>query len=184
MAAKKPKLKPPVKKKAETITRTKPAPRKDTPLDPLDGVSLDGITNREILFVRAYLTNNGDSVKAMRDLGHDGTDDACRALASYYRRRPAVRRVIDEILSGYAMSGAEAVSELSKIGWMPTIFETLDGRVIETDPRNVKNKVTALQTVLKYHGLLKENVKLDVDLKNLTDDQLAELLAALTGGKG
>jgi hypothetical protein len=154
----------------------------------IEWLTTKDLTDMQVLFISHYLANNGNGLKAIEAMlqatGERISNNCARARASYFLRQPTVRDAIDEIMKGFAMSGAEALAELSGIAYMPTRFELDDGRVLETDPRNVKNKVTALQTVLKYHGLLKENVKLDVDLKNLTDDQLAELLTALTGGKG
>lgn len=176
---------------AKKTTKSKSRKPKDTPApapvpgaepDLFDGIDLQGLTPLQSIFIREFFRNGCDGTKAIRVMGHESSDTCARTRAAHYRRQPAVRRVIDEIMTGFAMTGAEAMAELSSVAFMRTHFEVEDGRILETDPRNVKNKVTALQTVLKYHGLLKDNLKLDIDVTKLNDAELEQLRATLGGG--
>jgi hypothetical protein len=176
-------------KKRPTKTRKSAKPKKQPvvkvsiPEESLtDWLETAGLTDMQVMFISHYLANNGNGLRAIMAMGHTGSNDCARAKASYFLRQAAVRTAIDDIMDGFAMSGAEALAELSSIAYMPARFELNDGRILETDPRNVKNKVTALQTVLKYHGLLKENVKLDIDLTKLSDEKLQQLRTSLGGG--
>jgi hypothetical protein len=172
---------------ANRATKPKLAPVETPPVETPADVPMDGLSLLEAEFVSFYVGSaKGSAAESVRlmDLtsGKNRNYDARRRAGSYYLQLPRVREKIDQVMKGFAMSAAEAVAELSSVAYMPTTFELTNGQVLETDPRNVKNKVTALQHVLKYHGLLTEKIKLDIDVTKLNDEQLQQLRTSLGGG--
>jgi phage terminase small subunit len=130
--------------------------------------------------------------KAAKLAGYTGTPANLRRQGCDMLRHPEIRAAIDEamaakVATGNVMSGDEVLAELSAIGRIPLYVDKVvdvdnDGNEIKekiaTEARDIKNKVAALQTLAKYHGLLIDRVKVDVDVSKLSDQELEAIISA------
>ncbi len=103
------------------------------------------LTLKQQKFIDAFLgAANGNATGAAKLAGYSGSYDVLRRIGSGNLRVPEIRQAIDEALSENGMSAAEVLSELAKVGRLPA----------NGDPKSVRNKVQALATLARYHGLL------------------------------
>jgi phage terminase small subunit len=112
------------------------------------------LTGKQKLFVEYYV---GEAVfnatKAAKLAGYGTTPLAIRRAGCDNLRVPEIRAAIDaamaaKVATGKVMGADEVLAELSAVARIPA-----DG-----DSKDVKNKVAALTTLAKYHGLLVDRI--------------------------
>jgi len=134
------------------------------------------LTAKEQLFIDYYLGEaNGIAVNAAEMAGYKADSRVyLRKIASDILKRPQIRAAIESRLDEFAMSQREVLAELTKVAKIPA----------DDDPRQVKNKVSALAILAKYHGLLIDRVDHTTKGQPLTFAALAELAVNDQSGSG
>ena len=99
--------------------------------------------------------------------GFKGNSDVLYYTVQRLLSNPAIKTKIAEHLGQMSMTSTEVLAELTKIAKMPV--EEF------TDPRVVKNKLTALAMLAKHHGLLIERLDHTTAGAALTFADLAKL---------
>jgi phage terminase small subunit len=109
----------------------------------------DGLTDQQRQFAYFYVTEaRMNGIEAARMAGFKGNADVLYYTVQRLLSNPAIKTKIAEHLGQMSMTSTEVLAELTKIAKMPV--EEF------TDPRVVKNKLTALAMLAKHHGLLIE----------------------------
>lgn len=134
------------------------------------------MTAKEKLFIDFYLGEaNGVAVDAAEMAGYKADSRVyLRKIASDILKRPQIREAIKLRLEEFAMSSQEVLAELTKVAKIE----------VDADPRQVKNKVSALAILAKYHGLLIDRVDHTTKGQPLTFAALAELAVNDQSGSG
>jgi hypothetical protein len=124
------------------------------------------LSAKQELFWQAYVGKAaGNATQAAKLAGYTGTDNVLSSVAWENLRNPIIRAHIDGFLADHAMTAQEVISELTAVAKTSA----------EDDPRAVKNKVSALALLAKYHGLLVERVDHTTQGQPLTFAALAQL---------
>lgn len=134
------------------------------------------MTAKEKLFIDYYLGDaNGVAVDAAEMAGYKADSRVyLRKIASEILKRPQIREAIEARLEEFAMSAKEVLAELTRVAKIQ----------VDDDPRQVKNKVSALAILAKYHGLLIDRVDHTTKGQPLTFAALAELAVNDQSGSG
>jgi hypothetical protein len=128
----------------------------------------EGLTDQMKLFAYFYVTEaKMNGVEAARLAGYKGNFQVLYHVVARLLSNPVIRTKISEHLSQMSMTPVEVLAELTKVAKMPV--EEF------TDPRVVKNKLTALAVLAKHHGLLVERVDHTTAGGALTFADLAKL---------
>jgi phage terminase small subunit len=126
------------------------------------------LTDKQLAFVRAYTGEAGlNGYRAAEAAGYGGDRVVLNNIAQQNLRNPHIRKMISEYLETNAMTAGEVLAELSKVAKAP--MDDL------SDPRLVKNKVTALTVLAKHHGLLTDRLDVTTGGAPLTFADLAKL---------
>lgn len=144
---------------------------------------------RENAFVLYYvgqaLRNGG---KAAKLAGYNGKDDTLKVTACNLLKQPHIRAAIDELLTANALSATEVLSELADIAKLP-LFVSVPTKELDEEgkPKEVirpnksaliKHKLNALTVISRYHGMLIDRVRVDVDVTKLSDEELEAIVSA------
>ena len=160
------------------------------------------LTAKQAAFVEHYLAT-GNGSEAARRAGYAGKTER---VQWELRRQPAVAAAIAERLRALSLSAEETLSHLSEIGrgeYADYLEVDPSGRVVSLDVRRMvedgkgrllrsitptryglkfefHDRLAALGMIARFHGLLKDQVHLD--LRTKSDDELIELAAGGAGG--
>jgi hypothetical protein len=85
--------------------------------------TFSGLTRTQASFVRHYIAHNCNGRAAARAMGHKGSDDAARALASYYLNQSDVGERIDLLLESRDLMKDSAED------WQREAIELLSGSI-------------------------------------------------------
>jgi phage terminase small subunit len=121
------------------------------------------LSKKRQLFVNEYL-KTFNATQAARAAGYSGNDNVMAQRGYELVRNSEIRDIISKRLQESAMSADEVLQRLAE----------------HARSEHGKNSLSALNTLAKYHGLLtdrieQQSINLDIDLNDLTDEQLQRL---------
>lgn len=164
-----------------------------------EDVSYKGLTPMQVLFVRAYLSNGYNGTQAAKTAGYRGNQNTLGVVAHENLNKPKIDAVIKAHLNKTGMSPDEVLARIGDIAradmtdfWdideegfprfnIKRAFEEGKGHLIKTLKLQktgltfeLHDKQTALTTLAKHHGLLKDGVTININISLVV--QLVEAL--------
>lgn len=142
------------------------------------------LTPKQKLFVEFYVGEAlFNATRAAKLAGYGKTVYSTRRAGCDNLKIPEIREAVEaamaaKVNTGAVMAADDVLRELSDVARTPLSRLDGNGDLIATEARDIKNKVSALALLAKYHGLLVDRLKIETDVTKLSDQELEAIVKA------